>query len=126
MAGPWGSPSSGLHINRLLAAVLYFFGNVAGRGGPDQGLGIGVVSGGVDLNRRNQLGHILKDAAPESALCQIAEKALHQVEPRAAGGGEVNLEAGMTSGPCFERGMLVGRIVITDQVDLFAGRRAPV
>lgn len=115
-----------MHINKFLPAAFYFLQNVAGRGGPDKRLGVGVVSGQISPYRRDQLGNILEDATPQSPLCQVAEKPLHHAEPRGTGGGEMELEAGMAFGPCFHGRMLVGRIVITNQVDLFAGRRAPV
>ncbi len=38
----------------------------------------------------------------------------------------MELEAGMPFCPCFYGSMMVLRIVITNQVNLFAGRRAPV
>ena len=49
------------------------------------------------------------------------EEALDHVEPRTAGRREVHVETGMTGQPLLHFGMLVGRVVIGDQVKFLAG-----
>jgi hypothetical protein len=51
-----------------------------------------------------------------------AQPPLDQVQPRAGGRGEVQLNAGMGTQPPLDRGSLVGRGVVADHVDGEVGR----
>ena len=67
-----------------------------------------------------------EDAAPELVFGEVAEESFDHVEPTAGGRSEVKMKARVAFGPGLNRGMLVGGIVIDDQVKLLAGRRLAV
>src|SRR3954468_11319863 len=46
------------------------------------------------------------------------EEAFDEVEPAAAGWGEVDVDAGVLGQPRLDRGMLVGGVVVADEVQL--------
>ena len=64
-----------------------------------------------------------KHAAPELILGQVAEESFDHVEPTAAGGREVKMEALVARRPALNRRVFVGGIVVDDQVQLFVGGR---
>ena len=51
---------------------------------------------------------------------EIAEEALDHVQPRAAGGGEVNVKTRTALKPPLYGGMFVRRVVVRNDMDLFA------
>jgi hypothetical protein len=55
----------------------------AAGGGPHEWLGILVVGGEVGLDRRDQVGHRVKDPAADGLVGQLAKPPLDQVQPRA-------------------------------------------
>ena len=63
-----------------------------------------------------------EDAALEPALGQLGEEALDGVEPGGRGRREVEGEARMAAEPGADLGMLVGGVVVEDDVDDLAGR----
>jgi len=78
---------------------------------------IDVVEDGGD-----QLFDTAKDSATQAIFGQVAEESFHHVQPGAACGREVHVEAGMASEPALDLGMLVGGVVVHDHVDLLFGR----
>src|SRR5579875_2976785 len=65
-----------------------------------------------------QPAHAVKAAAPDRLLRDQGEPALHQVEPRGAGGHEMELDARMRGQPLLYCRMLVGAVIVVDQVEL--------
>jgi hypothetical protein len=51
-------------------------------------------------------------------LAVISKEAFHQIRPGGRGGNEVEVKPGMTLGPSGGPGVLVGRLVIADEVKL--------
>ena len=58
------------------------------------------------------------NAATQLLLRQLGEPTLHQIEPRCAGGREVEMEAGMPRQPALDRRGLVRGVVVEDDVDI--------
>src|SRR5579875_3746002 len=65
-----------------------------------------------------QPAHAVKAAAPDRLLCDQPEPALDQVEPGSPGRSEVKMEARMRGQPLLYCRMLVGAVIVADQVDL--------
>jgi hypothetical protein len=63
-----------------------------------------------------------EDTSPQATLCQVSEEALYEVQPRATGRDEVEVEAWMALEPSPHLGVLVGRVVVEDQVKVDIGR----
>ena len=59
-------------------------------------------------------------ASSDGLLGDPSEPALHEVEPRSAGRSQMEMEAWMLGEPLSDRRVLVGAVVVADQVDLFA------
>jgi hypothetical protein len=60
-------------------------------------------------------------AAAKSACGEFREPALDEVQPARAGRGEVQVKAGVGSEPAFDRGGLVGGVVVEHEVHLQLG-----
>ena len=86
--------------------------------GPDEGLGFRVV--GVDelSDRLFEFGDAAVTAAADLLLGQLTEPALNQVEPRAVGRSEVDVEARPLGEPVANDRGLVGAVVVHDHVDV--------
>ena len=65
---------------------------------------------------------IAEYAAPEPILSQVEKEAFYHVEPRRAGGSEVQMKARMPCQPALHFGVLMGGVVIANQVQLPVGR----
>ena len=85
-----------------------------------------VVMVDVVVDGVNQFHHIAKHATPQAVGGEVAEEALDHVQPRGAGGGEVDMKAPMTLQPALDGGMFVGRVVVHDQMQLLVIRCALV
>jgi hypothetical protein len=55
--------------------------DVVGLGGPDEGLGILVMAIDVLSDGHDELLQVLEDATPKLIAGQVAEEALHHVQP---------------------------------------------
>ena len=91
-------------------------------GGPDEGFGVVVVMVDVVEDRCDQLLDTAKDSAAQTIFGQVAEEALHHVQPRATCRCEVHAKAGMTVEPALDPEMFVGGVVVHDHMDLLVLR----
>src|SRR5215203_5717449 len=88
----------------------------------DEGLGVMVGLLDVTIDGALKVEHRAEDAPFQSPLGEGGEEGLHRVEPGTGGRGEVEGEARMAGEPGDHLGMLVGGIVVEDDVDELAGR----
>src|SRR4029450_5008865 len=94
--------------------------------GPDERLGILVPRLDPSPKVGLQLGDAAVGRAPQLAVGQAGEPALHQVQPGAVGRGQVEVEAGMAQQPSLDLWGLVGPVVVADQVHVQRGRHSGV
>ena len=94
----------------------------AGIGGPDEGLGLGIVVLDEAVDRGLEVDDRAEHATLEPAAGEPGEEGLDRVQPGAGGRGEVEDEARMTAEPAQHLGVLVGGVVVEDDVDQLAGR----
>ena len=83
---------------------------------PHERLRVCIVMGHVVFDGYHQFLHAAKDAAAKALLRQLAEPALDEVEPRGAGRREVQFKARVGGQPLANRFVLVGRVVVQDDV----------
>ena len=95
-------------------------------GGPHKGLGFFVTYGNIFMNGTDQFGDAAKYAVAQSRRSDVAEESLDHVEPGRRGRDEMNSEPGMLGKPRLDLRMLVGRIVITDQMKRHVWRHLTV
>ena len=89
-----------------------------GGGGPVE-RGFALVVGRHELlDLGNQLLDAGEPASPDCPLGDDLEPALHLVEQGGFGGGVVDLEAGPLGQPGTNLGVLVGAVIVHDQVDV--------
>src|SRR5208282_3730591 len=81
-------------------------------------LGVGIVVFQVVVNGSFELGNRSEDAATDALLSDQAEEALDLIEPGGRSGGEMQVKAGVLGQPCLHAGMLVGGVVIEDEVKI--------
>ena len=86
-------------------------------GGPDEGLGIMVGLGDEAIDGGLEFDDRVKDAALEASPGEFGEEAFDGIEPGAGGRGEVEDEARMACQPGLDLWMLVGGVVVDDDVD---------
>ena len=95
-------------------------------GDPLERFGLGVVifeeavDGGLKVDEGSE------DAALEPALGQDRKEAFDGIEPGSRRRGEMEQPARMTRQPCPHGGMLVGGVVVEDDVDDLADRNPPL
>ena len=82
--------------------------------------------GQVVFDGRDQFLDAAEDAAAKALLRQLTEPALDEVEPRGTGGREVQLEARVGGQPLANRFMLMGSVVVQDDVQGEVGRKRTV
>ena len=70
----------------------------------------------------DKVGGGIERAATDSALSDEGEEAFDLVEPGSVGGGEVNVPTRTACEPSSDLGMLVGSIVVDDEMDVELGR----
>ena len=70
----------------------------------------------ISVDRLNQISHALKTSAHDGLLGEIPEKSFHHIKPGSTGGGKMQVEASMTSQPGFDLGMLVGGVVVDNEM----------
>ena len=61
---------------------------------------------------------IAEHASPKPIHGGVPKEALHHIEPRSTGGGEVHVEPWMTLQPALDSGRFVSRVVVHDQMQL--------
>ena len=76
----------------------------------------------IILNCGDQIRHIVEDSPANRFISYISEESLYHIEPRGAGWCEVKLEARIALLPRIDLRMLVGGIVVTDDVDILVRR----
>jgi hypothetical protein len=105
-----------LNIKKSLAGTLDLFEDILGGSSPDERFGMFVVMIHVVVDGGDQFHYVAKHTSPKTIYSEVSEEALHHIEPGGAGGCEVKVEPWMTFQPALDGGMLVGGIVIHDQV----------
>src|SRR5262249_40163620 len=65
-----------------------------------------------------EIGDAVEDAAPDGILCDQAEEALDQIDPGRRSRREVKMEAPVALEPCLDLGMLVGCVVVDDDMQI--------
>ena len=90
----------------------------AGGCGPDKGLGVGVVVFEIIVDRPLEVDDGVEHAATDALSGDLGEEAFDQVEPGRRGRREMHVEARMPGQPRLDLGMLVGGVVVGDQMDI--------
>lgn len=72
----------------------------------------------VGADGHDEFLQVAEDAPPEPILSQVAKETFHHVEPRRAGGGEMQMKARVPLEPALYFGVLMGGVVIADQVEV--------
>src|SRR3954471_18666807 len=109
-------------ISQSLAGTLDLLQDIARLGCPDERLRCPVVVIDIVKNSHDQLLYVPEDAAANALVGEIAEEALHHIEPRTTRRSEMHVDARMTCQPALHLGMLVRGIVVGDQVKLLLWR----
>jgi hypothetical protein len=98
---------------------------LSGVGGPGERFGLPVVFCEVAVDGSLEVDDRMKGAALEAMFRQFSEEAIDRVEPRARGRREVEGETQMAVEPGTHLGVLVGGVIVEDDVDGLAGLAAP-
>ena len=112
-------------INKF-TKTLQFRENRIGSGGPDKRALVSVVVGDVVIDFVHQFTHAAERTAPDRLLGDEREPALDLIEPAGVGGSVVEVVARMADQPGFDLGVLVGGVVVGDQMDFEFARDAAV
>jgi len=82
---------------------------------------MGVVMLNVGHDGLNQFRDAVENTPPQAFLGDVPEPAFHQVQPGAARRGEVDVKPRMSLEPTPDPRMLVGGIVVDDQMQIEVG-----
>jgi len=104
------------------ATSLHFFQNVARLSSPDERFRIIVVGVNVPPDSTGDIVYVLKDPATKAVYCEIAEEAFDHVKPRSTCRSEVGLESRITLEPSFDLFVLMGGVIVTNDIDVFSVR----
>ncbi len=96
--------------------------DVRGARRPDERLGIAVVVFDIVLDRVNEFRHAGEHTAFDCILAQVAEEAFDHVQPRGTGRSEVHMESRVALEPGSDLWMLMGGMVVDDQMQIEPGR----
>ncbi len=100
--------------------------DAVGVGGPDEWFRLIVVLGEEAVDGRLEVHDGAEDAALEASLRELGEEALHRVQPGARGRHEMEGEARVALEPAPDLGVLVGGVVVEDDVNHASGRHVGV
>ena len=77
----------------------------------------------IGLDCRLEFSDAAEDAAADGVAGDQAEEAFDQIDPGGRGRSEVEVEAGVALEPSLDLGVLVGRVVVDDemQIERFGG-----
>src|SRR5262245_6209188 len=100
--------------------------DVGGGGRPGEGPRAGVVGGNEGADPGDQFLGAGKRTAPDLTAGQDREPALDLVEPRGVGRGVMGMEARPRREPSADLGMLVGGVVVDDEVDVEMARHRTI
>ena len=98
------------------------FEDFAGRFGPDEGLGVGIVVLQVFHDGALEFGDALERAAPDTVSGDLGKEAFNHIEPRRRSRCEVEMEARVRLKPTLHAGGLMGGVVVSDQMKIETGR----
>lgn len=79
----------------------------------------------VGFNGTDQLRDSGKYASAQALAGQVAEEAFNHIQPRCGGGGEMNVEMRVFLQPLLDLWVLVGGVIVTDQMKGFVFWRFP-
>ena len=111
-----GAGAAGLDLLQSSPAAGEFFLDGFDGGGPYEGVGMLVPSLEERLDGRLQVGYAEEDAAPDGLVVEVPEPSLDKIHPTGTGGDEVRHEPGMTFQPLLYFRVLVGPVVVHDQM----------
>jgi len=77
-----------------------------------------VIPNGLD-----EFLHVVKRATTQALLGEVSEPAFDQIEPGTGRGGKVQVKTRMATQPTLDAGVLVGSVVVHDQVHVQFARR---
>src|SRR5271165_218780 len=86
--------------------------------GPDKGFGVLIVDADELLNGMDQLRDTLKNTTADSFARNFTKPALDQIEPGRTGGSKMQMKARVFFQPLMDIVMVVGSIVVQDQVQI--------
>jgi len=107
---------------KLLPTALNFLENVRGGGSPDKGLRFCIVCDNMRFDSFSQFIDATKDTPPQAVDREIPEESFNHVKPGSTGRSEVKVESGIAPLPGFDFRMLMGGVIIADDVYLLVGR----
>src|SRR5271165_2216619 len=94
------------------ASAFHFFQDVGGSRGPDERFRALVMAVDVSADGHDEFFQIVEDATAEPILSQVAKETFHHVQPRRAGGSEVQMKARVSRQPALDFGVLMGGVVV--------------
>jgi hypothetical protein len=95
-------------------------------GGPDEGAGFGLVAVAERLDPGDQIGNGGERAPSNGFLRDDVEPDFDLVEPGSVGRGEVDVVARPSGQPTLDLGVLMGGVVVDDEMDLEVRGSVPV
>src|SRR5277367_5115546 len=118
----WGLSVSSVVSPKYVNKVERVCEDGIGGGGPSEGAAVAVVVPNELVNARNEFANAAEAAATDSLLSDESKPAFDLVDPGRIGGCVVDMQARPLPEPGAHFGVLVGGVVIHDQMHIQTGR----
>ena len=99
------------------AGAMDFFKDRGAFSFPAIRLGLEIVVSEVNVDGSNQFIDAGEAAFTDDIVGELPKESLDKIEPRGAGGSEVNVDAGMFLQPSADDGMFVSGVIIDDEME---------
>ena len=88
------------------------------RGGPNKDVWVLVGAGDVSVDGLGQSTEVVETAAANAFLSEMGEPSFDEIQPGTGSGSEVQVKAGVPLQPRLHPRMLVGAVIVDDNVQL--------
>ena len=85
---------------------------------PGKNFGVVIMMAQKVFNGGNEIGHAFEHSASNPALRQLSKPPLNHIQPRRAGGGEMEMHAGVSFKPALHRRTFMRAVIVHDKMQI--------
>jgi len=86
--------------------------------GPDEGFWVGVVLVDIKFDGSDEIGDAFEGSAADAFSCDFSKPTLDEVKPRGTRWDKVQMETRVFLYPAFDAGMLMGGVIVDDEMQV--------
>ena len=85
---------------------------------PGENFGVVIMMAQKVFNGGNEIGHAFEHSASNPALRQLSKPPLNHIQPRRAGGREMEMHAGVAFKPALHRRAFMRAVIVHDKMQI--------